>query len=204
MSTGHPFRREDLRDNMGNVFSAFTNEVFKPLVTLLIPGAIALSPYYVALLWKYPNLRDLVGKNHTETSWILVLVMLSLGLLIEDLGSQIETRFDDQADKSSRGSHMRNWYAYLRTAFIADPVGRRYIRTLVTHLKFELGLGCSMIFAAIGIVWLGFLGLSVAASAVLFVGAVLTCWWAFWEAKQTHKLLASNRSNLLDLIRIVK
>jgi hypothetical protein len=188
---------------MGNVFSAFTNEVFKPLVTLLIPGAIALTPHFVALLWQFPQLSSLVKDNHTETSWTLLLVMLALGLLIEDLGSQVENHFDTEAEKESKGTHMHNWYAYLRTAFVADPVGRRYVRTLVTHLKFELGIGWSMIFCSIGILWLRFLGLSLLVTLTTLILSSLTCYWAFWEAKQTHGLLARNRANLLGEIRIV-
>ena len=60
---------------MPNFFSAFTSEVFRPLVTLLIPGAIAISTWFVGLLWQFPELRSLVYGNHAEAGLVLARII---------------------------------------------------------------------------------------------------------------------------------
>jgi hypothetical protein len=82
-----------------NFFAAFQSEVFRPLVTILIPGGLALSSWMVAILWKFPAVKDLIGRNHTETAWILVLLMTAIGIMIEDWGARVESAWDTAADK---------------------------------------------------------------------------------------------------------
>jgi hypothetical protein len=187
---------------MPNFFSAFTSEVFRPLVTLLIPGAIAISTWFVGLVWQFHDLQTLVHNNHAEAGLVLVLAMTFVGLVLEDMGARVETRWDARKDRQN-GSHVDNWYAYLRTAFKADPIGRRYVRTLVLRLKFELGIAFAMLSAGVGILWLWYIGLSfrvVVASELLCVLFVV---WGLVEGRSTHDTLAKNRQNLLGEIRIV-
>jgi hypothetical protein len=187
---------------MPNFFSAFTSEVFRPLVTLLIPGAIAISTWFVGLVWQFYDLQTLVHNNHAEVGLVLGLAMTFVGLVLEDMGARVETRWDARKDKQN-GTHVDNWYAYLRTAFKADPIGRRYVRTLVLRLKFELGIAFAMLSAGVGILWLWYMGLSfrvVVASELLCILFVV---WGLFEGRSTHDTLAKNRQNLLGEIRIV-
>lgn len=187
---------------MPNFFSAFTSEVFRPIVTLLIPGAIAVSSWFVGLLWCFPDFRILVHNNHTEVGLVLVAGMTFAGLVLEDMGARMETWFDswkEQADEK----HRDCWYAYLRTAFKADPIGRRYLRTLVLRLKFELGTGFAMLSAGIGILWLWNMGLNYKIVLITELLCVLFTAWGFLEGWSTHDTLARNRANLLEEIRII-
>src|SRR6516164_8132654 len=126
-----------------NLFAAFQSEVFRPLVTLLIPGAFGISSWTIVLLWKYPHLKGLAFAYPIETAVILFFVIPAAGMLIEDLGARFETYRDGKLDKKSNGEHTRLWDDYLRTAYGKDnePIGRGYIRTVVLRLKFELGMG---------------------------------------------------------------
>lgn len=187
---------------MPNFFSAFTSEVFRPLVTLLIPGAIAISAWFVGLLWRFGALRTLVSNNHTEASLVLVLAMTFAGLVVEDFGAHVETLFDSIRDKED-GKQFDNWFAYLRTAFQADPIGRRYLRTLVLRLKFELGVAFASLSASIGVLWLWHIGLGGTAVAVAELLCALFMAYGFYEGWSTHNALAINRANLLEEIRIV-
>jgi hypothetical protein len=186
-----------------NFFSAFQSEVFRPLVTLLIPGALAISSWALALTWKYPALKELINKNHTETAWILVLIIIAVGIVIEDWGARVESAFDSMAAKT-HPDHIDNWYGYLRTAFVADPIGRRYTRSLVLRLKFELGMLFGSLLAAGGVIWLANLGLNGCAAAVLIVLCLMFASWECFEAKATHNTLAKCRKELLGEIRVVK
>ena len=187
---------------MPNFFSAFTSEVFRPLVTLLIPGAIAISTWFVGLLWHFHDLRILVFNNHAEVGIVLVLALTFAGLVLEDMGARVETIFDSRRENQS-GKHFDNWYAYLRTAFKADPIGRRYVRTLVLRLKFELGMAFAMLSAGAGVLWLWSMGLSCKAVFITELLCVLFTAWGFLEGWSTHDTLAKNRANLLQEIRIV-
>jgi hypothetical protein len=187
---------------MPNFFSAFTSEVFRPLVTLLIPGAIAISTWFVGLLWHFHDLRTLVFNNHAEVGIVLVLGMTFAGLVLEDMGARVETLFDARREKIG-GKQFENWNAYLRTAFKADPIGRRYVRTLVLRLKFELGIAFAMLSAGAGLLWLWSMGLSCKAVLITELLCVLFTAWGFLEGWSTHDTLAKNRANLLQEIRIV-
>jgi hypothetical protein len=187
---------------MPNFFSAFTSEVFRPLVTLLIPGAIAISTWFVALLWHFHDLRTLVFNNHAEVGIVLVLAMTFAGLVLEDMGTRVETRFELRRNKAD-GKHLDNWYAYLRTAFKADPIGRRYLRTLVLRLKFELGIAFAMLSAGFGILWLWSMGLSCMVVIITELLCISFAGLGFIEGWSTHGTLARNRANLLAEIRIV-
>ena len=187
---------------MPNLFSAFTSDVFRPLVTLLIPGAIAISTWFVGLLWYFHDLRVLVFNNHTEVGLVLVLAMTFARLVLEDMGARVESKFD-MCRESQSGRQLDDWYAYLRTAFNADPIGRRYLRTLVLRLKFELGISFSMISAGIGLLWLWHLGLSCGTVLITELLCTLFAGWGFLEGWSTHDTLARNRANLLKEIRIV-
>jgi hypothetical protein len=71
----------------------------------------------------------------------------------------VESWLNSRKEKRD-GKQIANWYAYLRTAFGADPIGRRYIRALVLRLKFELGIAFAMLSSGIGILQLWYKGLS--------------------------------------------
>jgi hypothetical protein len=187
---------------MPNFSSAFTSEVFRPITTLIIPGAIGISTWFLALLWSFANVRSLVAENHTETGFVLLLAMIFAGLMFEDAGSHWESWLDGRADKKNN-VHILQWHEYLRTAFKADPIGRRYLRTLVLKLKFELGVAFSMLSAILGLVWLAYLGLPL--KIVFISGGVCAGFaaWCLFEACQTHNVLGSIRAELLKEIRII-
>jgi hypothetical protein len=188
---------------MPNFFSAFTSEVFRPIATLLIPGAIGVSTWLVALIWHFESLRVLVRDNHTDTALVVLLAMIFGGLVFEDIGAQYESWLDGRADVRTNKLHSQQWSGYLRSAFKADPIGRRYMRTLVLRLKFELGIASAMTSAAVGLAWLFVLGLNYRVALVCELICICFVVWGLWEARQTHQVLGQTRAELLKDIRIV-
>jgi hypothetical protein len=189
---------------MPNFFSAFSSDVFRPLATLLLPGGIGVTTWAVAILWKFPAVNGLVARNHTETGFVFFLAMVFAGMVFEDFGARLEDRLDRWADHRTHGQHTNNWNAYLQIAFKSDPIGRRYARTLVLRLKFELGVLFPMVSAGFGLIWLAVLGLGF--SEVLWCGLLCLVFptWGFIEAIATHKLLSKTRAALLGTIRVVE
>jgi hypothetical protein len=188
---------------MPNFFSAFTSDVFRPLATLLIPGAIGVTTWFLALVWQFPSLKSLVVRNHTDTGFVLLLVTVFAGMVFEDFGARWEVQLDGWADHRTDDEHTRNWWAYLQTAFKSDPIGRRYARALVLRLKFELGVAFAMISALIGLIWLAALGLSYSVVLPGAVVCILFIGWGLAEARETHKVLSKTRAALLGSIRTV-
>ena len=66
---------------MKDIFSAFGSEVFRPLVTLVLPGAIGLSAWFVVLLQKCPAVKMAVQAKPREAYVILALVAVALGMI---------------------------------------------------------------------------------------------------------------------------
>jgi hypothetical protein len=187
-----------------NFFAAFQSEVFRPLVTLIIPGALGISSWLTALCWKYPKLGPLMVAQKAETYLVLFLAITAVGIIIEDCGAKIEIYWDTRAnDKTPKDKFDKDWYAYLRTAFVADPIGRGYVRTLVLRLKFQLGILLSSVLAICGVVWLPFLGLHWFNAIVLILIGVSLAAWHYKAASDVHGTLATLRAELLKEIRII-
>ena len=141
-----------------------------------------------------------------ETAFILFLVIVFLGLVIEDMGARVESWWDIAADKRTASNHTGEWYAYLRTAFVCEPIGRRYIRTLVTRLKFELGTSIAALIAASGVLmlWITELCTRNVSLVLIFLCILLALYLGITEARASHKLLARARTEMLQEIRFVK
>jgi hypothetical protein len=74
---------------MKELFSAFSAAVFYPLVSLALPGLTAISGWFVYLMGQ-PGFRGLVGRNHTEAGFIVMLNSIFVGTVIDDLGTRLE------------------------------------------------------------------------------------------------------------------
>jgi ABC-type proline/glycine betaine transport system permease subunit len=94
----------------------------------------------------------------------------------------------------------------LKTAFVCEPIGRRYIRTLVTRLKFELGTAIGILVADIGLVglWVGGFASLRLSLILLLLSLTVAIYLGLCEAPASHRLLGKARSVMLDEIRVVK
>jgi len=181
---------------MKEVFSAFGNEVFRPLVTLVLPGAIAIVPYFIALMQKEQRFWESVSANHTETALMLALASLFWGMVIEDVGTRFEAKILDERAKRANKDFLQVWYDYLRCVFPTEPPGRRFLRALVLRLKFELGAAVALIVAIPGVL----LAVELPIHWRLWIsgGAVVLALYLGWiEAPATHEVLSKLRAELI-------
>lgn len=181
---------------MKEIFSAFGSEVFRPLATIVIPGAIAISSWFVVLLRKFPSFRTLVESNHTETTLLLVLASIACGLLVEDIGSRIESRrFDKKlVTKASFSQHREDWNRYLRLSFTIEPVGQRYLRTILLRFKFEVGTAVALVVSGPGLFRTG---LPLLPSLFWFCVCLGLAGGLLFEASCSHKVLSEVRHEIL-------
>ena len=84
------------------------NELFRPAVTLISPGLIATLPYLILLISQEPSVHDFV-KNHAGVFFGMLLVLLSaVGLLMDNLGAKLESRFDEQPAATENFKEVRH------------------------------------------------------------------------------------------------
>ena len=181
---------------MRDIFAAFGSEFFRPLATILLPGLLCLGPLLIAVTWVFEPLRAFMNENHVETALALILLCTFAGLLLEDVGARIELwLFNYQFRAAERDSRNKEWYDYLRLACKPEPVGYKYIQSLVLRLKFELGCVAAIPFSIWGI-WFWptmYLPRWIATGVAVVIGIYL-----FVEAKDSVRNLAILRHELLS------
>lgn len=180
---------------MKELTAAFQSEVFRPIVTLVVPGFFAISTLVVAVWQRFPIIPKLAEQHSGVATTTALLIVLTCGLVTEDLGARLEAAFDSRLLKQAGyEKHHEEWYEYLRIAFDREPVGHRYLRTLVLRLKFELGMMIASAPFAVGALylqapWRWRIGI------FCFALVVLGYFWA--EAKSSNKELSKLRRELL-------
>jgi hypothetical protein len=180
---------------MKELTAALQSEVFHPIATLVVPGFFAISTSAVAVSQRFPIISKLAEQHSGVATTTAILIALTCGLVSEDLGGRLEQFFDQRLTKEvGYEGHIEEWFKYLRIAFDKEPVGQRYLRTLVLRLKFELGMTIASVPFAVGALCLR-----------------APCWWRigifwfaliafafFWvEAKSSNKALSELRRELL-------
>lgn len=134
---------------MKELLAGFAADVFRPIVTLLIPGFWLLTPWVVGILWHYPKVRDFAFAYGDACGLVFIVASTAVGFILEDLGSRLEEL------SSARHKHDKaNWYSYLRLSDDDECIGTRYISSLVLRLKFELGMAAAGPICLGGLLWL--------------------------------------------------
>jgi hypothetical protein len=207
---------------MKDVLAAFSNDVFRPIITLFLPGAIALSTWVIALLQREENLRKIAAANRPETAIVLFAAVIFAGMLVEDWAGLIEAKlFDNWRDWRSKipagsswrvkvkllidardGEFNQDWNEYLLLAYKHEPVARRYIRALLQRMKFELYSSVALLIAFFGATFIAMPGdWTVWVHRSMFFVAL---YLLFFEASRTHKLIGEVRHDLIHgKIRII-
>jgi hypothetical protein len=178
----------------------FKPEVLRPMVTLVVPGTIAVGPF-VLILGEYVEAVATFWQQHPKAfTAILVLVVLAAGYILDDIGTFFEKYIIDKRLRGSGSDHAAQWKSYLKLRLQDEIIGQRYLRNKYTQLKFELSLAHSLVAFWIGLAWLqclqpiwsstGF----VLASLFILGSSVLS----FVAAIFTAKLLGETRALILE------
>jgi hypothetical protein len=177
------------------LFSAFSAAVFYPLVSLVLPGLSALSAWFLFLM-NWPVFRSLASRNHTESAFVLMLLSIFIGTIIDDLGMRIESYWlDRRRNRKTNGTHVEEWWKYLRKPFDVEPAGSRHLRKLVARLKFELGIPIGLTLTNPA-VWLNS-AITYRLAIGITVIAISLIVYLLLEAAATHEVLGTLRHELL-------
>jgi hypothetical protein len=175
--------------------ATFHSEVFRPIVTLVVPGFYATASISISLLERFGSLRALIDKYPGAATLVFLLVVLAGGLTAEEVGARIELHFDNAVKKCpGYEGHREEWFDYLRLAFNKEPIGHRYLRSLVLRLKFELGMAVATVQFALGALCLriSWVWRSIVAAVSLGLGIYL-----YIEARSSNKTLSELRREML-------
>lgn len=180
---------------MKELTAAFQSEVFRPVATLVAPGFFALFTVGIFVWQRFPGLATFAEAHPGLATTSAVLTVLMVGLVTEDLGARLEQHFDVQLTKQpGYEQHGQEWFEYLRLAFEREPVGHRYLRSLVLRLKFELGMAVASVpfsLAALCLHANWYWRSGVAAAGICALALF------FLEAKSTNRALSDLRRELL-------
>ncbi len=179
--------------------SVLRDEIFRPTVTIVSPGAIAATPWIIWAFLSSPKIHALTTPHVAIVIAGLLLIFITVGLLMDDLGARLETWFDKQLkDDKDYEDHEENWHKYWRVIFKQEPVGHRYLRTRVLMLKFELNTFMALVVGLLGIACLGLTGkLSPSWFLGLFIVGTLVACYLSWEAWSSTRLLSDIRREIL-------
>jgi hypothetical protein len=134
--------------------SPFRSEVFRPITGLLIPGLVACLPWTLLAAHYFPAIEDYRDKHELVYLTIVGLIVIGIGFVLEDLGTELELLIDSRLIDGKHPDLYAVWYEYLALKFDIEPVGQRYLRTVLLRLKFELATAVAVIICYGGLVWL--------------------------------------------------
>jgi hypothetical protein len=178
------------------ITSPLKPDTIRPFATLVIPGTAATAPYIAALAHQSPAVEAFAKNHEVIFGTLCFLVVVAAGFVLEDVGSRIEKRVWLRLQRDP--NEERIWWEYIRTAFIHEPVGQRYLRTIVLRMKFELSFGLSLIPMWLGLLWLN-RQIEVIPGALWCAFSVLTMLLAaglLFESYRSTVLLTRIRSEL--------
>lgn len=168
----------------------------RSLLTILIPGLIAIAPWLLALV---QNTKATLGFGEFSTLGTAFVFASAavVGSLFENCGTFMEIAWDTEREQEH--SVKENWHQYLSRTFEREPVGYRYLSRLVTSLYFEL----SMLFAVPSFIVGGFVLASLRFTnywpligIVALGSAMITGYYFHLQARATHLVLCKTRAEL--------
>jgi hypothetical protein len=180
--------------------STFKSEIFRPIVTVLIPGTIAAFPYLLLAAHSFPALADYRDNHEIPYYAIVFLVVVAVGFLLEDVGARIEAHWIDGLLKRRHHPDLYEiWFEYLSRTFEKEPVGQRYLRSILLRMKFELSCSVALPVFFVGLQWLNRERnlFSPCSLVVIGIACLALCVYLVFEAYRSGDLLANIRRVLL-------
>jgi hypothetical protein len=168
----------------------------RSLLTILIPGLIAISPWLLILV-QYTSATLGFGEFTTLANALVFASAAVAGTFFEAQGANLEVSWDRKLD--SKHQVKENWLIYLSRAVEREPVGYRYVSRLATTLCFELAMIYAMPIFVGGVCTLAALRFPGFVWVVAIGGVILTVAssvYFYCQARCTHDVLCETRKEL--------
>lgn len=188
-----------------DVMSGLRSDVYRVLVTSLIPGTIGTAPYMCMLAHYFPRVAAFIDMQPIVAGVVYFILVVIAAQVVENLGSQLESKAWDPLLEKRDPLHMQNWSKYLQMAFKTTPVGEEYIRVVVLRLKFELNTGMALLLSAYGYWWIMPMKAGLSLGASLWIPGVIlaVAGYLFFESYESCRVLSSARRVLVEKVTVV-
>lgn len=185
-------------------------DINRIILQLLIPGIFSATPFYLLFINSFEGAKEYLLKSDAICTTVLFIISLTIGLILEDLGSWIERGIDNVNKKKYSTAEEGNrdidkeWDAYLKLEMKpeSDTVAQRYLRTILIRMKFELSFFVSLLVMIMGLVFLNlkisFLESWCKFSIICIALPLLIAIYLLWEASDSSKLMIKTRKRILD------
>ena len=192
-----------------NISSTLNSELVRIFAAILLPGAIlVLSAMGLVSVWTYGSLKEallafdpllqLAAVWQVPAGLTLFTLVVAGGVFAESLGSWFEDLVSTRCLKKKYTDYESVWNQYLTLAFEHDPVGQKYIRYLILHLKFELNMGTALFLGTVSLGWLDRCDAAFNIPCAIYTATILLAAFLFYDSCSTAKLLHKVRSQLVE------
>lgn len=183
-----------------DLIAGLKSELFRPLVTLFLPGAVAVGPYILLIRLRFQDACNAFWKEHPVAfMWVVLISVLAAGLVLEDLGARIEGSIWDKLLKREFPTWETEWHEYLSLQANDEIVGQRYLNSILIRMKFELSMSLALLIHAFGLAYVSLtspfldrLDLSVVLVFLLGLASYL-----LWESWASARLLVEVRRDVI-------
>ncbi|MCC6756690.1 MAG: hypothetical protein IT474_01840 [Arenimonas sp.] len=184
-----------------DLISAFKSELFRPLATIIAPGTIAITPWIFTFLSQHSFIVPYIKEYSLASAFIFTILVTAVGFILENIGARIESAWDKLLTPSNSNDE-EPWNKYLQLRIKDEIVGQRYLRTIVTRMKFELAISPALIFCLLGLfalngnlkLW-GYEAMFIA--AMLFISVSL---YMLYESYSSARTCARTRDQILKSV----
>lgn len=178
----------------------------KILIQVVIPGLIAIFPYFLLYLHFHPLAKEYLYKNQSITLTTVTFLSLIAGMLIENFGGIFEVAYLDKkvAKKHPDFNLPETWDKFLEISYKAnEPIGHRYLRNILLRMKFEISTGIALIIMFVGLNILDIVKTIIINKylAIIILSIIplsLAAYLLLYEASQSSIILAKTRKILVD------
>jgi|GEM_PF-1319775 len=188
------------------------------LIQLVMPGVVAIITWIPVILGDCSGLVKLLEHHSTTKQFLtsnfitsistLILIGLIVGMILENLGSLIESRIIDKILSRKDANFYTTWFKYLRLNFDGnEPIGQRYISSIILRLKFELSFSLAIGSFTIGLISLNhnheIFPWTCKNEFFFYVFPFIVAIYLLVEAYQSAKIIAKVRKELVEQYFIV-
>ncbi|HSX59634.1 MAG TPA: hypothetical protein VLF18_05500 [Tahibacter sp.] len=173
-------------------------DVYRIVIVTMVPGFLATSPWLSGVFWPGLKLASTWKDMLIPIGLTGFAVCLIVGLILENIGSEIEVHFADKWVVKNNNK-LDNWNAYLQLETDAEFVGQRYIRSFLIRFKFELSMIPALVISAAGLLASLYFnqGLTVPQTATLVTLMFTIAIWFLFAVRQSALVLAQTRELLI-------
>lgn len=188
-----------------DITSGLRSEAFKTITNTIVPGSLATGPYLLIAGHYFSQVALFFNDHPYAFVGIVVVLVLSVGVILEDIGTFVEAEVWDRVILKKDTSHLENWRSYLQLRLGSDLIAQRYVRKIVAKLKFELSMIPALLVFLFGMIWFDrleqvftFAGLTI----FIIVTLVLT-FYMIWESHDSAVVLSRTRKLILEVTQPV-